>query len=249
MTEALPPFFRLAAFETLVSTNDEARRLARAGSSEGTLVTARTQTAGRGRQGRRWASAAGNLHLSLVLRPQVAAAAAAQLGFAAALAIADAVAGFAPQARIALKWPNDVLLDGRKLAGVLLESEGGTSGRVGFVIVGIGVNLAAHPADAEFPATSLAAATGKAPKPADFLAALAPALLLWYERWRGGGFAPLRQAWLARAAGLGQALRARLPGETVEGRFAGLDADGALLLDAPSGRRRIAAGDVFPTTG
>lgn len=245
-TGALPPFFRLAAFDTLASTSDEARRLARNGAPEGTMVMARIQTAGRGRQGRTWVSQPGNLHASLLLRPDAPMARVAQLGFAAGLAVADAVHAFAPKASVTLKWPNDVLLDGRKAAGILLESEGDAAGRVAFVVMGIGVNLAASPVGTEFPATSLKAAAGTAPKPEAFLAALAPALVLWYERWRADGFAGLRRAWLERAAGLGQALRARLPGETVEGRFAGLDDDGMLLLDAPGGRRRIAAGDVFP---
>lgn len=246
MTDTLPPFFRLAAFDTLASTSDEARRLARDGAPEGTLVTAKIQTAGRGRQGRSWVSPPGNLHASLLLRPQVPMARAAQLGFAAGLAVADAIGAFAPKAAVTLKWPNDVLVDGRKAAGILLESEGNAAGQVAFVVVGIGVNLAASPPDTEFPATSLKAAAGRAPTPEAFLAALAPALALWYERWRVRGFAALRRAWLERAAGLGQALRARLPGETVEGRFAGLDDDGMLLLDGPQGQRRIAAGDVFP---
>lgn len=243
---ALPPFFRLAAFDTLASTSDEARRRAREGAPEGTLITARVQTAGRGRQGRIWVSQPGNLHGSLLLRPDAHIARVAQLGFAAGLAVADAIHAFAPKAAVTLKWPNDVLLDGRKAAGILLESEGDAAGRVAFVVIGIGVNLMAYPADTEFPATSLKAAAGNAPTPEAFLALLAPALALWYERWRADGFAALRRAWLERAACLGQALRARLPGETVEGRFAGLDDDGLLLLDGPQGQRRIAAGDVFP---
>lgn len=247
MTGALPPFFRLAAFDTLASTSDEARRLAREGAPEGTLITARVQSAGRGRQGRRWVSQPGNLYVSLLLRPEAPMARVAQLGFAAALSVADAICTLAPKAPVTLKWPNDVLLGGRKVAGILLESEGDATGRVAFVVIGIGVNLAAYPAATEFPATSVRAVTGAAPTPETFLATLAPALALWYERWRGDGFAALRQAWLERAAGLGEVLRARLPGETVEGRFAGLDDDGLLLLDVPGGRRRIAAGDVFPT--
>ncbi|MGH7001698.1 MAG: biotin--[acetyl-CoA-carboxylase] ligase [Stellaceae bacterium] len=247
MTDALPPFFRLAAFDTLASTSDEARRLARAGAPEGTLITARTQTAGHGRQGRRWVSERGNLYASVVLRPETHVSRAAQLGFAAALAVAHAIRSFAPRAALAFKWPNDVLLGGRKTAGILLESEGDAVGQARFVVLGMGVNLASHPDDTEFPATSLAASGAGAVTPERFLAALAPALLLWYERWRGDGFPALRQAWLDRAAGLGQDLRANLPGETVEGRFAGLDDDGMLLLDLPQGRRRIAAGDVFPT--
>lgn len=248
MIGALPPFFRHAAFDTLASTSDEARRLAREGAPEGALVTARTQTAGRGRQGRQWLSERGNLYLSLVLRPDVHVSRAAQIGFAASLAVADALRRFAPHATVTLKWPNDVLLGGKKIAGILLESEGDAVGRVRFVVVGIGVNLASHPADTEFPATSLKVVTGTAPTPEAVLAALGPALLVWYERWRGEGFAALRRAWLDRAAGVGQVLRARLANQTIEGRFAGLDDDGRLLLDGPAGRRRIAAADVFPSS-
>ncbi|MDE2165706.1 MAG: biotin--[acetyl-CoA-carboxylase] ligase [Alphaproteobacteria bacterium] len=246
MTATLPPFFRLAAFDTLASTSDEAWHRAHDGAPEGTLITARTQTAGRGRQGRRWISEPGNLYMSLVLRPDAHVSRAAQLGFAASLAVADALRHFASHAAVTLKWPNDVLLRGKKTAGILLESEGDAGGRVRFVVLGIGVNLASHPADSEFPATSFKAAASHDVAPEAFLTVLAPALLVWYERWRGDGFAGLRQAWLDRAAGLGEDLRARLPGETVEGRFAGLDDDGMLLLDGPTGRRRIAAADVFP---
>jgi len=244
MTRHFPPFFDVLAFDRLASTSDEAKRRARDGAAEGTLVTAASQTAGRGRQGRTWVSEPGNLYASLVLRPQATPAQAAQLGFAASLAIGDACLKFLPKAALAFKWPNDVLLGGRKAAGILLESEAEGSD-LRFVVLGLGVNLASFPATADFPAISLKAA-GADVAPAAFLEALAPALLVWYERWRSAGFAALRQAWLGRAWGLNQPLEARLPGETVKGRFAGLDDDGRLLLDAKSGQRRIAAADVFP---
>jgi len=242
----LPSFFRLAPHERLPSTNDEAKALAAAGAPAGTLVWARRQSAGRGRYGRSWVSLPGNLFASLILRPEVRAAAAAQLGFAAALAAREASLGFAPDAAIAFKWPNDVLLQSRKLAGILLESEASSSGNLAWLVIGIGVNLASYPTDTPYPATALGV-TGADVAPAAMLAAWARHFLRRYEEWDGGrGFAAQRVAWLGHAAGLGQGIRVRLAREELAGIFAGLDADGALLLDAPSGRRRIEAGEVFP---
>jgi len=243
---ALPPFYRLVARERLASTSDEAKRLAAEGAPAGMLVWARVQSAGRGRQGRSWVSPAGNFYASLILRPAVPVATAAQIGFVAALAVADACFAFAPEAAITLKWPNDVLLAGRKLAGLLLESQSRGDGKLDWLVLGIGVNLATYPVEVEYPATALAA-TGADPHAEAMLGALAPSLLAWYERWReGAGFATIRAEWLARSQGLNRPIRVRLPGETREGVFAGLDTDGALLLDTGTGRQRIAAGEVFP---
>jgi BirA family biotin operon repressor/biotin-[acetyl-CoA-carboxylase] ligase len=148
-------------------------------------------------------------------------------------------AHFAPGARIAVKWPNDVLADGRKLAGILLETAGP------MLAIGIGVNLAAHPAETEFPATSLPALGAKPPSPKDALTVLAADFARWYEVWRQNGFAPIRDAWLARAAGLGQRIRARLPDRERSGVFEGIDETGALLLNEGHRTEVIAAGEVF----
>lgn len=243
----LPAGFRLHRFAAVGSTNDEAKALARAGAAQGALVWAREQTGGRGRRGRAWLSPPGNLYLSLVMRPDCPPARAAQLGFVAALGLGDALLALAGRALpLAYKWPNDVLVRGRKLAGILLESEMDRAGAVEFVVIGVGVNLATMPDGVEYPATSLAA---------EGVAGVTPALLLegfarhfdgWAGRWRAGGFAPVRSAWLARASGIGAAIRVRLDRATLAGRFADLDDDGALVLDAAEGRRRIAAGEVFP---
>jgi BirA family biotin operon repressor/biotin-[acetyl-CoA-carboxylase] ligase len=243
---SLPSFYRLVSHERIASTSDEAKALALQGEPAGTLVWARVQTAGRGRQGRNWVSPAGNFYASLILRPAVPVATAAQLGFVAAIAVADACLALAPEAAISLKWPNDVLLGGRKLAGLLLESQSHSDGRLEWLVLGIGVNLATYPVELEYPATALAA-TGADAAPEAMLGALAGSFLAWYERWRdGAGFATIRAEWLARAQGLGQPIRVRLPGETRAGVFAGLDTDGALLLDTGEGRQRVAAGEVFP---
>jgi BirA family biotin operon repressor/biotin-[acetyl-CoA-carboxylase] ligase len=243
---SLPSFYRLVSHERVVSTSDEAKSFAQQGEPAGMLVWARAQTGGRGRQGRNWISPAGNFYASLILRPAVPVATAAQLGFVAALAVADACLALAPNAAISLKWPNDVLLHGRKLAGLLLESQSRSDGMLDWLVLGVGINLATYPVEVEYPATALSA-TGVDAAAEAMLAALAASFLAGYERWReGAGFATIRTEWLARAQGLGGPIRVRLPGETRAGIFAGLDTDGALLLDTGTGRQRITAGEVFP---
>lgn len=243
----LPGFFRLHGFDALDSTNEEAKRQAAAGAPAGTLISARTQQAGRGRRGRSWVSVPGNLYMSILLRPERSAAASAQLGFASALAVGEAVLPLLPPAvALAYKWPNDVLLDGRKISGILLESQAAGEGRIDWLVLGIGVNIASFPETSEFPATSLVAVGASAVAVGTLLEAVAGRFHFWYERWLDHGFAPLRQAWLAWAHGLGQPIRVRLPQGESEGIFTGLDNEGALLLDIGTARRRITAGEVFP---
>ena len=234
-----PGGYRKIEHDTLDSTNEEAKRLAAAGETGPLWIAAARQTAGRGRHGRSWESLSGNLTATLLLAPRRLQSEWPQLSFAAAIAAADMAAGFAPGGRIALKWPNDVLMDGKKLAGILLERAGP------MLAIGIGVNLAHFPKGTEFPATSLAAVGVTPPTPDQALAALAAQFAKWYEVWRDQGFVPLRDAWLARAAGLGQPIRARLPHEERHGVFEGIDATGALLLKEGTGTRAISAGEVF----
>jgi BirA family biotin operon repressor/biotin-[acetyl-CoA-carboxylase] ligase len=247
VASALPPGFHLVAFESVGSTMDEARRLAEEGAPDGTAVWAREQTAGRGRQGRGWTSPRGNLYVTLLLRPQGPALAAAQLGFAAGLALAESLQPLVPNVALALKWPNDLLANGAKAAGMLLESRVQAE-RVDWLLIGMGVNLAAAPAPGETPyrAASIAAEAGRAVTPEELL----PRLLERFAHWRGlleaQGFAPLRRAWMARAAGLGGPITARLPRATLSGLFRDLDQDGALVLQTDGGeRQRITAADVF----
>ncbi|HZT87190.1 MAG TPA: biotin--[acetyl-CoA-carboxylase] ligase [Stellaceae bacterium] len=247
---ALPPGYRLFPHDTLPSTNDEAKRLARQDEAEGAVVWAREQTAGRGRRGRTWLSPRGNLSLSLMLRPREPAAKAAQLGFATALALAEALDDVVPSGlEIRLKWPNDVLVNGRKLAGILLESETASNGRLEFLIIGVGANLAIAPQGTEFPSTSLTAEGVHALDPQRLLALFVSAFDRWLQRWRQDGFGPLRTAWLARAAARGETVRVRLERESYDGRFLGLDDDGALVLEQPAGLRRVQYGEVFPAAG
>jgi len=243
----LPPGFRLLRYDTIDSTNAEAKRLARAGALPGTVVWAAEQSAGRGRRGRSWVSPPGNLYTSLLLDPECDPASAAQLGFVAAVALAEAVEAIAARAAtVQCKWPNDLLANGRKLAGILLESETGPGGGLQFLVLGIGVNLASSPSGTAFPATSLAGEGIAGVAPGDLLAGFLPAMAGWLQRWRETGFAPVRTAWLARAAALGRTIVVRGDSTSCRGRFVDLDERGTLILEGETGRRRFAAGEVFP---
>ena len=243
----LPAAYRLILRETVGSTNDEAKELARAGALEGTIVCGLRQTAGRGRRGRIWSSPPGNLYASVILRPACTPEGAAQLAFVAALGVGESLSELAPTlSPIAYKWPNDVLAGGRKIAGILLELETAESGNLAFLIVGVGLNLVSAPSDAEFPATSLAGEGLPAPTPEAALAAFVRRFEIWVRRWREKGFGPVRDAWRARAFALGEPIRVRLDTTTLHGRFIDIDQRGALLLEVGGERRRISAGDVFP---
>lgn len=226
------------------STNDEAARLAAAGAAHGTVVTAGAQGAGRGRQGRPWHSPPGeNLYLSCVLRPALAPERAPAITLAAGLGVVDAVrwAG----ARPTLKWPNDVLVDGRKLAGILTEMST-RGGHVQHIVTGIGVNIDTR----EFPPDLARSATSLrllgAPVAQDrFLARLLEDLERWFDRFFAGGVDALAGAWSACADR--SWVRATSGGRELEGRVVGLDRDGCLLIEDLGGaRHRVVAGDVIP---
>ena len=242
----LPARYRLVRHDTIGSTNDEARRLARRGAQEWTLVWALEQTAGRGRRGRVWTSPRGNLYASVILRPGCHVGRAAEIGFVAALAVGDTFGVLERVAGFSFKWPNDVLVRGRKVAGILLESESPRGEDAEFVVVGIGINLASSPADTEFPATSIAEEELGRVSPAEALEAFAHHFEAWVRRWREEGFAPVRVAWLARAISLGQPIRVRLAAATLHGRFLDIDEHGALLLNTAGEFRRISTGEIFP---
>jgi BirA family biotin operon repressor/biotin-[acetyl-CoA-carboxylase] ligase len=241
---------RLRAYDTIDSTNAEALRLLRQGEPGPLWITAETQSAGRGRRGRKWISVPGNLHASLLLTDPGPVAQWPQMAFVAALAVHDAAVELAPQIRpmLALKWPNDVLLSGAKLAGILIEGEG--QEEEGAVAIGIGINCAVHPAGAAFPATDLAAGGARVAAAALF-AALSVKMLGRLAQWnRGNGFATVRADWLARAAGLGATIRVALADRELSGQFEGLDEAGGLILVAPDGGKvTVAAGDVLSFEG
>jgi BirA family biotin operon repressor/biotin-[acetyl-CoA-carboxylase] ligase len=230
--------------EELDSNNTEARRLAEKGEPGPVWISAARQTTGRGRRGRAWDSGEGNLAATLLLRPKAQVLIIGQLSFVAALATAEAAAYFAPSAAITVKWPNDVLAVGKKLAGILLES--GTDPTGPWLAIGVGMNLTNFPEGTEFPATSLAQLGIAPPSPHDTIGVLATRFGHWYDVWMKDGFEMVRAAWLARASGLGAPIRARLAShETRLGLFEGIDEAGALLLNEQGKVSAITAGEVF----
>ena len=209
-------------------------------------MTAQQQSGGRGRHGRVWTSPPGNLYVSLALRNPAPAALAPQIGFVAGVALAEALrARLDGDGRLKLKWPNDVLFAGAKLAGMLLESSMLRGGELGCV-VGIGVNCRSHPEGLTYPATNLEAAGAANADPASILADFTRRFDIQLREWDGGrGFAAVRQAWLAMAAGLGERIGVTTPRRRSDGIFRDLDATGRLLLDTADGTIAIEAGDVF----
>jgi BirA family biotin operon repressor/biotin-[acetyl-CoA-carboxylase] ligase len=222
------------AFDTVGSTQAVLARLAAEGAAGGTVVTARHQTAGRGRRGRWWWDAPGqSLLMSVLLEPPIGTAQAPQLSLVAGLAVADALAtaaGVTPR----IRWPNDVLVDGRKISGVLPEAVARADGRVGHVFLGIGINVDQDdfPDDLRDEATSLRLATGRSHDQGELLSAVLHALDRRYGEWLAGGFAALRDEWRRRASTLGE----RVPtGDGREGVAVDVDETGALLVDAGLG--------------
>ncbi len=237
-TPVLPDGWRLVALDSVGSTNDEAVRLAEQGMPEGVVVWAREQTGGRGRRGRHWVSPVGNLYSSAIVRPSCPPARAAELGFVAALAVAEMVPG---HRSVRLKWPNDVLVDGGKVAGILAESSVAQEGVVEYVVLGIGVNVGFAPQlpEMRYPGAMLGGTVEAA------LEKLAAGLAKWLGVWRESGFGDIRRHWLEKAGPLGAEVDVRLGDELVRGRFAGLDITGALLLETSTGPRKIVSGEVL----
>lgn len=231
------------------STNAEGFRRA-ASLARPTWILAGVQTAGRGRRARPWTSPPGNFHGTLVLKPHEPPETVALRSFAASLALRDALVTLTglPDSFM-LKWPNDVLCNGGKLAGILLESQG-LNGRDPVLCIGIGVNLIAAPDASQVeagavPPVSLLQETGLRVTPGAFLDALAPAYARWEATFAAEGFAPLRAAWLSHAARLGQSIRARTGTETRDGTFQTIDAQGNLVLRTQAGTLAIPAAEVF----
>ncbi|HWT31889.1 MAG TPA: biotin--[acetyl-CoA-carboxylase] ligase [Propylenella sp.] len=256
--EATASGYRLAAYTTIGSTSTEAMVRARAGDPGRLWVASKAQTAGHGRRGSAWQTASGNLAASLLLIVPAEQARSATLGFAAGLALDQAIRVAAPkvalrlavdgvdgeEARLRLKWPNDVLVDGAKVAGILLEAVT-MRGGVTAVVIGIGVNVLHAPEDLPYPATSLAAC-GADVTAEQLFTALAEAWVAQAELWdEGRGFFAVRRRWLERAAGLGAPIAVRLGEAVVRGTFETIDEEGMLVVRTPEGAaRKIASGEV-----
>jgi BirA family transcriptional regulator, biotin operon repressor / biotin---[acetyl-CoA-carboxylase] ligase len=240
--QLLPPM-SLVELDTVGSTNDHAKTLARNGYPHGTIVWAHTQTAGRGRQGNSWLSLPGNLFMTVILRPDRNASVTGQLSFVIAVALAEALKEvLPPSAQISLKWPNDLLLNGRKAAGILLETELNGVQPVNWIVAGIGVNVT----DAPEGAASLKSLGVTGVEAGHVLERLSVRIRMLYELWLKKGFEPIREEWLRYAHNMGTTINVRLPKETVSGKFVGIDSMGTLQLDLADGTRRdISSGEVF----
>ena len=238
---------RLVSHDAVGSTNVEAMSLARAGEVGPLWVTATRQTAGRGRRGNAWASQPGNLYASLLVTDAAPPPRLPELCFVVALAARDAICNVAPSLAptLKLKWPNDLLLDGAKIVGILIEAE--RVGSATATVIGIGINCAHHPQDTPYAATDLSA-RGTAVTPPQMFGALSAAMVKWLARWdRGRGFAAIRAEWLTHAAGIGGDIVVRLPNRQLAGKFESLDETGRLMLRVPDGHlEAITAGEVFP---
>lgn len=244
-----PRFFRTGhwlgnrriCLDSCGSTNDEAARLARAGAAHGTVVIAATQTGGRGREGRPWASPEGGLYLSAVLRPPLPLADVPPMTLAIGIATCDAVRSCGVSA--VLKWPNDVLVNGRKVAGILVEAHS-QGGRLEAVVVGIGMNLQRTPDAVATTAIALAEASGTSVDRDAFVTDLLAHVERWIDRYIAGGLPAIVPAWQDRMAP-GLAARANVDGIQLTGAVCGLAEDGALVLRDEAGRlHRIRSGDV-----
>lgn len=243
----LPDRFQLTELETVGSTNDEAKRLATTASApDGTVVWAHEQTAGKGRRERYWHSKPGNLYSSVLLRPNISAEHAGQIGFLTCLAVYDAIERYiGGRADIHVKWPNDVLLNGKKISGILIEAASLPDAKLDWLVIGCGINLTHYPDDTNYPATSIQEECGAGPAVAEMLELYIQALSSWLDTWQSTGFASVRQAWLNHAQGLGEKIRVQLDSETLEGIFSKMDENGALILDTSTGLRTITTGDVY----
>ncbi|MGO4571744.1 biotin--[acetyl-CoA-carboxylase] ligase [Microvirga sp. 2TAF3] len=243
--------YRILSLEATDSTNDDALKAAREGDPGKLWIVAAEQRAGRGRHGRHWSSPVGNLYASLLLMDPCEAAIAPQLGFVAGLALHEAVETVTGQGapRLALKWPNDLLLDRAKISGLLLE--GHRIGGALAIVIGFGVNVAFAPTGTPYPTATL-----QELKPGltreDVFAALAASFARTFSAWRAAArmspsdpLGAIRRLWLERAAGIGQEVTIRLPSGEKHGIFAGLDRFGRLQLKGSGGTELIDAGDLY----
>lgn len=240
--------FDVIRLEETGSTSDEAKLRAADGVVDATVILAKSQNKGRGRHGRQWVSPPGNLYVSVVLRPDCAPIVAATLSFVAALAAAETVAAFAPEPeQVRCKWPNDILVSGKKVAGILLETSISARQETEWVVLGVGINLASHPNVAgPHPSTALSDLGAGSIDVDTALERFLISLALWRSRWQDEGFAPIRAAWRGRAFGIGAPVNVSLGREQLSGTFEDLDETGGLVLALENGEQRIiAAGEVF----
>ena len=241
--------YHLLAYDVVDSTNEEARRLARGGASHGAVIWAKRQIRGKGRLGREWISDEGNLFVSLLLQPPVELIDAAQFSFVTALAVVEALQPVVSEVgTLSLKWPNDILLNGRKLGGILLETEPAEEEGRFWLIAGIGINVENAPTDGEvlYPATCLKQAGIEIISAKIVLSRLLPHFVECYDRWMAKGFEPIRKEWLKLAHGLNQPASVMSGKEEYSGTFIGIDAQGRMQMTLADGTlMHLTSGDVL----
>ncbi len=244
----LPPGFNLVSLEKVDSTNSEARRRAEMGASAGTIVQALEQTRGRGSRGRQWTSPKGNLYFSIILNPNCSVSKCLEFTFITSVAMCDALAAkVSPMTEVSVKWPNDVLINRRKVSGILLESANNPNGLLKWLIVGIGLNVVSFPKNTEYPATSLEFEGTMDSVRDNTLELFLRHFKRWIDVWENEGFSSIRQEWLSRAIGLGQQVRVKISENQYEGKFIDLGSNGSLILEiAPGETVSVLTGDVFP---
>lgn len=240
----IPSFYTLRSYDVVDSTNALAKQAAEAGEAQGLVIQANSQTDGRGRQKRQWISPEGNLYLSVLLRPDFSPQQAGYFSFAAAMAVFDAISEVHKDLALSLKWPNDVLIDDAKVSGILLEISSPDPDKIDWIVIGVGINVRSAPAgQVLYPVTSLEAQgyQGSVEQVRD---AFLHYLHHWYLTLVHDGFGPVRRAWLSDAHR--GPLSIRFPDCEINGNFAGLDADGGLILRLQDGTEKVVhAGDVF----
>jgi len=247
----IPSGYRLVSLDTVGSTNEDARILAEdtdTPAPDRTIIWSREQTGGRGRRGRDWVSPVGNVYCSTILRPNKPADQISLLSFVASLAVHDTAIELLPaNDSIRCKWPNDVLVEGQKISGILLETSGVSGGNPDWLVLGVGINVASFPDETSYPATSLLK-QGYNGSVESVFEVFIRNLDSRLGQWEGGGFETIRGEWLDRASGQGTEITVNLGNKTLKGVFSDLDKEGALILDQGEIRHRVTAGDVFLNT-
>lgn len=247
----VPSGYHLVLLNSIGSTNDELKKLAISENvSEGRVLWALEQTAGKGRNGREWISNLGNIYLSVLFRPKCSSYIAAQIGFLpaiAALMSIDAMVGRSLEIRF--KWPNDLLLNLKKVGGTLIETRSGKDGTVDWVVAGFGLNLTNHPEQTTFPATCLRLEVNKSIQINKMVELYLFNLAKLYNIWQKNGFDPIRKKWLASAHGLNEIINVRLGSNYISGIFRDLDEDGSMVLETGSRLTKITAGEVYYIEG
>jgi BirA family biotin operon repressor/biotin-[acetyl-CoA-carboxylase] ligase len=243
----LPKGYDLIFFDSIGSTNEELKKMAITHNAPGGLVMwSLAQTGGKGRLKRNWVSKRGNMHCSVLFRPDYGIVEAAQIGFLTVVAAGESLTALLGKGvSLSYKWPNDLLLNEKKIGGILLESNIGQNSTGSWVVVGCGINLQNFPQKTRFPATSIIEELGESLIVKNVVEAFLTHLEKWYRCWREYGFMPVRDAWLSSAHSIGEPLIIISGSEKILGSFEDLDEDGALVIKTQSGTRRISAGDIY----